>query len=209
MISARFLLPLIIGLLLAAVPTVRHGYFTFQADAPGITDAALPSTVAGIPGAPRVRQAAWVRNAYGADSWAERAYESPGRAITLFVARGFDMKKLYHHPELGVLRGRSFQPLHHATLPGGAGEPVYVLPAAEARGESAVYALVYESRWVANPYVLQLSSALSTLWTGRRPLTLVLASGTVLTDQGQPSRDVADLLRAAVRGLAGKPPSPS
>ena len=62
-------------------------------------------------------------------------------------------------------------------------------------------ALIHEGRWVGNPYVLQLSSAVTTLWTGPRPLTLVFAYGPVLAD-GQPSAFTAELLRTAVRTLS-------
>ena len=139
-----------------------------------------------------------MKDTYAADSWAERTYDAPGSGdVSLFVARGFDLKKLYHHPELGVLRGRSFEAQRSTVVDG---RPVHVLQNAT-DGESAVYALVYEGDWIGNPYLLQASSALTSLWTGPRPLTLVFAYGAVLQD-GQPTPFVTEVLRSSVQRLS-------
>lgn len=202
MISRRYAAPLMGCLLLALVPTVLHGYLRRSHAIARITDASLPSAVADVAGEPRTRTGGWIADTYGVESWAERTYPRAGQGeVGLFVTRGFDMKKLYHHPELGVLRGNVFAAQQTQALPGGGdGEWVHVLRH-ESAGPSVVYALVYDGRWVANPYRLQLSSALTSLWTGPRPLLLVFAYGDVLTD-GRPSPFTADLLRAAVARLA-------
>lgn len=194
MIGGRHLTALLLLLGLALVPTILHGYLGFVGTAAPVLAENLPP---GSRPAESRRSAAWLTETYAVESWAERAYDLPGhRPVTLFVARGFDLKKLYHHPELGVLRGRSFHPHRSALIDG---QPVHVLRNLTG-AESAVYALVYEDRWIGNPYVLQVSSAVTALWTGRRPLTLVFAYGDVLRGE-QPSPEVAQLLRDSVSRL--------
>ena len=201
MISRRFAVPLLVALAVALLPTVQHGYVGRTPAVDKITDASLPVAVDGVTGTPKVRTGGWMTSTYGADSWAERTYDTPGPGeVSLFVARGFDLKKLYHHPELGVLRGRSFDALRSAVVDG---RPVYVLENAT-DGESAVYALVYEGDWIGNPYVLQASSALTSLWTGPRPLTLVFVYGAVLND-GQPTRFATEVLRHSALRLSSPP----
>jgi hypothetical protein len=199
-ISRRWLVALAALLAVVLLPTIRHGYLGYVEPTAKISAASLPSALAGARGVRRSEPPTWMPETYSEDSWAEQSYDVAGvGTVTLFVARGYDLKKLYHHPELGVLRGRSFQPLRHETLAGG-DEAVYVLENLTGEGESAVYALVYDGRWVGNPYMLQLSSALTSVWSARRPLTLVFAYGRILAD-GKPLPVVADLLRAAVRGM--------
>lgn len=197
MISRRYALPLLVVLAVALLPTVQHGYLGYTAESAKVTQESLPAAVAGISGAPRVRTGGWMTSTYAADSWAERTYAPAAqRQVSLFVARGFDLKKLYHHPELGVLRGNSFQPLRTAEVDG---RPVHVLQNV-GDGDSAVYALIYEDEWVGNPYWLQASSAVTSLWTGRRPLTLVFAYGDVL-EGGAPTKLAGELLVRAASGL--------
>lgn len=201
MISRRHLVALLVILGVALAPTVPHGYIGRVTQAPKVVEGSLPSAVGGVTGTPKIRTGGWMKDTYGADSWAERTYQPAGQGeVGLFVARGFDMKKLYHHPELGVLRGRSFEPQRIKVLEGDGKEIVHVLRNLST-SESAVYALLYEDRWVGNPYLLQLSSAFSTLWTGQRPITLVFAYGHVLAD-GEPSPFTTELLRTAVQQLA-------
>ncbi len=200
MISGRYAVPLVVLLLGALLPTVRHSYLGHIEVAPAVTEALVPVVVAGVTGVPHTLPASGMVGAYDAQSWAERVYQAPGGGrVSLFVVRGFDHKKLYHHPELGVLRGRTFGPLRKGVLTGQRAQPIYLLQNATS-GESAVYALLYGDQWVADPYVHQVASALGTLWTGRRPLTLLFAYGDVLVN-GQPTPFVNDLLRAAAAAL--------
>lgn len=200
MISRRYVGALMAVLVLALGATLRGSYFPPTGDWAPLTAQQLPADVAGVRGVEKVRTGGWIAETYGAQSWAERTYAVGGDEVGVFVVRSFDMKKLYHHPELGVLRGNTFQPGHALTL-GDASQTVHVLQNTTS-GASAVYALVHDGAWIGNPYRLQVSSALTSLWTGRRPLTLVFVYGPVLAD-GVPTPFAADLLRAAVRGVNG------
>ena len=199
MISRKHLVALSALLALALLPTLRHGYLGYVEAAPKVTAASLPAEVAGTRGVATTTPPVWMPDTFSEDSWAEKTYDVSGVGkVTLVVARGYDLKKLYHHPEIGVLRGRSFEPARRATLAGG--EPVYVLVNRSDERESAVYALVYDNAWVGNPYLLQMSSAFTSIWARRRPLTLVFVHGPVLKD-GEPTAAVTELLHATARGL--------
>jgi hypothetical protein len=142
-----------------------------------------------------------MRATFGADSWAERAYDVPGHGrLTVFAASGSDLKKLYHHPELGVLHGRSFDRVRLLSLDDDPARPMHVLQNSTA-GDSAIYALVYDGEWVANPYWLQASSAVSSLWRGRRPLTLVMVYGPGVLENGLPVEAARLALAEAVRQI--------
>ena len=187
-VSGRYLAALLAVLLVALVPTVRHGYVSTLAAAPSVTAASVPATFEGAPGATRERPAAWIAETYGADSWVERTYDVAGTGqVRIFVARGYDLKKLYHHPELGILHGVSLTPAGTVPLDGHPERRVHVLRGDGVGGASALYALVYRGAWIADPYRLQLSSALSTLWAARHPLTLILVSGAVVDGEGRPT----------------------
>ena len=91
-------------LALALVPTIVHSYVGFRAfDGKRSRDVA--SQLAGLQGVDTGRRAAWVIDNFGTDDFIERRY---GADVTLFVARSYDPKRLYHHPELGVAYGRRF-----------------------------------------------------------------------------------------------------
>ena len=187
-ISGRYLGALVAVLLVALVPTVRHGYVSTVAAAPSVTAASMPASFDGAPGAIRLRPAAWIADTYGAESWAERTYDVSGRGqVRIFVARGYDLKKLYHHPELGILHGVTVVSAGTAPLEGHPDRLVHVLRAERAGQTSALYGLVYRGAWIADPYRLQLSSALSSLWDARHPLTLIFVAGAVADDEGRPT----------------------
>jgi len=187
-ISGKYLGALLAVLLVALVPTVRHGYVSTVAAAPSVTPDSVPANLEGVPGATRERPAAWIADTYGADSWAERTYDVGGHGqVRIFVARGYDLKKLYHHPELGILHGVSLVSAGAVPLEGHPDRRVHVLRSDRPGETSALYALVYRGAWIADPYRLQLSSALSSLWDARHPLTLILVAGAVADIDGKPT----------------------
>lgn len=199
MISRRYVVALATMLALALVPTLRHGYLGYVEAAPKVTGASLPAALVGAPGIVRTTPPVWMPDTFSEDSWAETSYDVSGVGrLTLVVARGYDLKKLYHHPELGVLRGHNFERVRHTALT--SGDPVFVLENGADLQHSAVYALIYDNVWIGNPYLLQASSAVTSLWARRRPLTLVFVYGPVLKD-GEPTAAVTELLRTTVRGL--------
>lgn len=175
MISRRFVVPVCVLLAVACVPTVIHSYLG-AVDDDGLRTAAVPTAFNGYTSAPTRRPPGWASGIFASQDWLERNYGSAkGESIRLFVARSHDAKKLYHHPELAVLRGHDFARARPATLRiGEESAPVFVLDATDRPGV-AVYALLYDDRYVADPLKFQLESALKLLFSERKAMTLFLA----------------------------------
>ena len=93
--------------------------------------------------------------------------------MTVLAVRSYDMKRLYHHPELAVT-DHEYETGHVIQVEqDGVPVDVHVLPGMN-KGMAA-YALVYRGATVASPYLFQLTVAPDLLLGGQRPLTLVFA----------------------------------
>jgi hypothetical protein len=197
MTSTRFAVPVLLLVLAAAIPTAIHGYAGYLVH-DGRSARDLPMALADRYGreSERRRDPAWIRETYGSDDWIEREYIRFGEApLTLFVARTYDLKKVYHHPELGVLRGRDFQ-RREVVRVGPADAPLFVLRSESGSG-LALYALLYDDAPVADPIRVQIRSVLTSLVGGRRAMTLFM----VFDPQG-PSNQPIDGSPAAMLLLA-------
>lgn len=160
---------------LALTPTVMHSYLGLRAE-DGYT-AAVPTTLAGLTSRPTDRQAAWVLRTLDSSDWSERHYRKPGGGdITLFIARSYDGKRLYHHPELAVAYGNDLRGAGIVRLPNRDAMPIHVLRGPTELGKGlAVYALLYERAFIDNPYVFELRRAGALLFSPRQPVTLLFA----------------------------------
>lgn len=176
MISPRYA-GFVAGVLaLALVPTVIHSYRSATVS-DGLTTAAVPQVLDGSGSSATARRAAWVENNFASTDWIERVYRVGRADVTVFVGRSYDAKRLYHHPELALLRGS-------VTTPAGVGRaaarpdvPLHLLKTARGGGEGiAVYALLYDGRFIEDPIRFQLRTSVELLFTGRKPLTLFMAS---------------------------------
>lgn len=209
MISMRYAKLTVALLTLALVPTLlaaRPGAAVVET--PPVGDV-LPHVLADRSSVVTDRRASSVQRVFASDDWVERRYSAPGqRDVTLLVARTYDMKRVYHHPELAVVRGVEFPRARLVELPspaGGSPLDVHVLEA-ERQGLAA-YALLYRGETVARPFLFQVLVAPDLLLRGRRPMTLVFA----LDRQHVPgltSVEESPLMRVlaeAVAGLQGPP----
>ena len=160
---------------LALTPTVMHSYLGLRTD-DGYT-AAVPTTLAGLTSRPSDRQAAWVLRTLDSSHCSERHYRKPaGGDITLFIARSYDGKRLYHHPELAIAYGHDLRDGGTVRLQTPADMTVRVLRGPTELGTGlAVYALLYEREFIDNPYVFELRRAGALLFSPRQPLTLFFA----------------------------------
>ncbi len=104
MISTRYLHTIGGIFALALIPTVMHTYVGMSHE-DGRTTGAIAHQLAGFEGVATSRSPAWVKNVYESDDFIERRY---GGDVTLFVARSYDLKALYHHPELAIAHGLSY-----------------------------------------------------------------------------------------------------
>jgi len=187
-ISRRFTGPVTLLLGLALVPTITHSYIGARADDGRVTGAIRP-TLGGFVSEPTDRRAAWVAKNFDSDDWIERRYTgTDGSSVLLFVARSFDLKRLYHHPELAVLYGHDFDDGGVVGLPDMPAVLVRQLNRRAAGGGTpAAYALFYDGSFVENPITLQLRTSLALVVGPRKPITLFM----VLDEKAPPGAPFA------------------
>ena len=175
-LSPRYTTATLVLLALALVPTVLTSYVrTEVTEQPPLRDV-LPETLDGRTSVPTNRRATTIKREFDSDDWVEREYSAIGEpSVRVLLVRSYDMKRLYHHPELAVSEA-DYRASELLTVPTDAGPiDVHVLPPAEGRTGLAAYALLYRGRTVARPLLFQLAVAPDLLLLGRRPMTLVFA----------------------------------
>jgi hypothetical protein len=170
MISARHAPAVTVLLALALIPTVRNTYVDAHIT-DGRTTQAIPMTLAGQFGAPTERGTAWAKTSLAAEDAIERRY---GGDTTLFVARSFDAKQLYHHPELAVAYGRSYL---SSGIRNAAARPEVPIHWLKGENAWALYVLEYGDTFVADPIRFELRRAVTSVVQPREPMTLFFVHG--------------------------------
>lgn len=195
MISRKYLPHLVALLAVALIPTLIHQYLGLEED-DGLQANAIPKRLAGYSAQSTERRRAWGEAVFGSHDWFERNYERDGRTLRLFVGRGYDQKRLYHHPEIGLSRGIDLEPETIVSLDGGMS--VHLLR--EKDGEGAVaYVLLYDGRSIVDPVANQIRNALWQLFHPRRPMTLFYVADPYLRkSESFEESEAARLLRAAI-----------
>jgi hypothetical protein len=120
--------------------------------------------------------------------------------MTLFVARSYDAKGLYHHPELGVAHGDAYGRATVIRTPDRPEIPVFRLQAED--GKESVYALLYGEGFLENPMRFQLRNSVELLVRPRSPMTLFFVRQTS-TSAGRVSPE--SLLLAAIDSFRAQP----
>ena len=186
MMSSRYAPVVTILLALALIPTVRNTYVDAH-----VTDGRLlqsiPMSLAGRYGNATERGTSWAKTSLEAEDAIERRY---GSDVTLFAARSFDAKQLYHHPELAVAYGRSYSVSGVRPAATRPQIPVHWLTGKDVW---AVYVLSYGDDYVSDPVRFELRRAFISLVTPRQPMTLFFAHG-----RGQAPADADALLLEAI-----------
>jgi hypothetical protein len=174
MINPRYAAAVAVLLAVALVPTVIHSYRGAHAD-DGWRTTRLPETLADARSTPTGRRPGWVRETFATDDWIERTFRINGVETTLFVARSYDPKRLYHHPELALLRGTQTTPAGVTTSRARPDLPLHLVETerAGARG-IAVYALHYDETYVDDPLLFQLRTSIELLVSRRKPMTIFM-----------------------------------
>ncbi len=201
-LSPRYTTATLVLLALALVPTVLTSYVrTEVTEQPPLRDV-LPETLDGRTSVPTNRRAATIKREFDSDDWVEREYSAIGEpSVRVLLVRSYDMKRLYHHPELAVSEA-DYRPSELVTVPADDGAiDVHVLPPAEGRSGLAAYALLYRGRTVARPLLFQLTVAPDLLLLGRRPMTLVFAEQGAAALDTAPSLDESHAARAVVHAV--------
>lgn len=173
MISSRYAPAVCVLVALALVPTLLHSYaHTVAKD--GLTTANIPLSLNGAPSTPTEHDAAWGRRRFDAFDWTERRYRLEDGEVLLTVLRSYDLKKLYHHPELDVAYGAGYLRYHVERLDSRRDLPLHVLSDLEQQA-TAVYALHYEDGFVEDPIAFQVRTAGELLFSPRHAMTLLFA----------------------------------
>lgn len=175
MISPRFALPVALMLAVALVPTVIHSYIGLLED-DGISVAAIPEAIGTYSSEPGKRSAQWVKEVFDAEDWSDRIYRDPnGNKVRLFVARSYDHKRLYHHPELALSYGQRLESVGVKLLANEQQVAVHLLRDPEGPA-GAAYVLVYDGATVKSPVKHQIIDSLNLLLNGRKQMTIFYAA---------------------------------
>lgn len=185
MISTRFVPALCIVVAIALVPTLIHSY-AGAVVRDGRTTSSIDASLAGFVSAPSSRDAGWGARRFNSDDWFERRYLSGNDEVLLTVIRSYDLKRLYHHPELDVAYGAGFLRHEVRRFAADPAIPVHVLYSDVQGGSVAVYALHYDDGFVEDPLLFQLRSAGELLIGGRRPMTLIFARAMAASREADP-----------------------
>jgi hypothetical protein len=144
----------------------------------GLTTKAISPVLDGMTSTDSGRRANWPPTIMGTDDWIERVYHAGADGdVIIFVGRSYDPKRLYHHPELALLRGTE-------TTPAGVGHtkarpdiPLHLLRTEKGgRSGIGVFALLYDGRFIENPVWFQIRTAAENVIAQRKPMTLFFAS---------------------------------
>lgn len=205
--SVRFGLPVALVLLLALLPTAIHSYVGLRIE-DGLLTSAIPETLAGFYSTKTTRNATWGERRFSSQDWIERTYHSSGTDVRLAVVRSFDLKKLYHHPELAVAYGVDLRPTGIQRLDSDAGPVLlHTFESAASPRQVVMYGLMYDRQFIEDPVWFQLRTAGTLLVGGRRQMTMFFVHqpdvrGTVAWDQTA----AATVVRAAIEAFAQQAP---
>jgi hypothetical protein len=201
-LSSRFAIALAVLLGLALIPTLIHSYGNSR-ESDGLSTTSIPANLVGFSSVPSGRGPNWGAKEFDSTDWIERNYVNGGDDVRLTVIRSYDLKTLYHHPELAVAYGgrygSSFARHEVRRLTQRPDVPVHVLFPSPSAQALALYVLHYDGKFVADPIWFQLRTSLELLLSRRRPMTLFFAHDLSAPDGIEPDTLPASaLLFAAI-----------
>ena len=206
MISSRHAPALCIALALALVPTVIHTYSGATND-DGRRTGIIPTSLADIPFVATDRPSSWGQRVFESDDWFERQAAPPGKRMTLTVVRSYDLKRLYHHPELTLAYGTGFVREETVRLTNRAEIPVRVLYTTQGN-TVAVSAIHYGNDFVENPILFQVRIAGELLFSARKAMTLFFVQQQGAANGAVGQLDATRVLFAAIDRFLSQRSSP-
>jgi len=207
MISTRHAASVALLLALALVPTAIHSYWGVVA-VDGLRTTGVPEVLDGMSSTPTARRTPWVVSNFQSEDWIERTYRAGAEDVVLFAGRSYDPKRLYHHPELALLRGYETSPVGTTYAPGHPEIPLHVVTTQKAdRRGVALYALLYDGRFIDNAVTFQLKTSAELLVSGRKPMTLFMASDLAGTPDRAAESPAARVLLAAIAAFEAQTPA--
>ena len=207
MLSSRYAPAVCLALLVVLVPTIIHSYAGVVVT-DGHSTASIPATLSSYTGTPTRRGTDWGKDHFDSDDWFERQYTTAGDSVVLTVVRSYDLKALYHHPELAVAYRFANFDTHTTETPADRPDmPVHVLTSEESRAVG-LYVLLYDGRFVADPIRFQLRTAGELLFSGRKPMTLFFVRDDAAASGLPITLPAAKLLFDAVDRFVAPPAAP-
>jgi exosortase len=180
--STRYAWPMLAMCALALVPVGVNSYAQRRVDVCTHPEALLMGTGISDP-ALRDERDRLLRERFAAEEWREGSVPATGDRPRLdyTIIRTYDPKRAYYRPEWRLLKDEPFDKrvievdTEQGTI------PVHVPVYAAQRGTQLVvaYLIVYQGEPVADPYINQLRSAASQMFSGASPMTLYIASARV------------------------------
>jgi hypothetical protein len=198
MIRPRHAAALLTLLLLALVPTIIHSYIGVVSD-DGWKAAAIPTNLAGYTAGSDRRDPTWGARRFDSDNWIARRYTRGADEIVLTVVRSYDLKSVYHHPELAIAYDTPFTTSTVERL-GAKQIPLHVLKSGNALG---LYVLHYDGRFVADPIWFQLRTAGELLFSSRKVMTLFFVQDPVADTSVIEETGALQVLLASINQLTG------
>jgi len=200
MISTRYLTLTCILLALALIPTTIHIYINAKFN-DGRSVKNISTTLNSFSSVPTNRNDSWGEDIFGSSDWFERIYQKGVKnTIRLFAARGYDHKRLYHHPELALSYAKSLHKIAQHNLPNHNKTPVHVF-SNDDNSLLVAYILLYDNEFIANPINHQLSESIRLLFNSRKLMTLFYASETIIPGTQFEQSDLAPLLSLAIQSF--------
>jgi hypothetical protein len=166
MISSRYVPAVCVLLALALVPTAIHSYAAVVVS-DNLRTESIPVALGEFASTPSGRDAGWGGRRFESPDWFERKYVSASDELLLTVLRSYNLKLLYHHPELDVAYGTAFLRQETRRFEAHPEIPIHVLYSDVDGGSIAAYALHYDGQFVDDPMWFQLRSATELLFSGR------------------------------------------
>ena len=208
MIALRYAPAVCVVLALALVPTLIHSYAGLVVE-DGRRTSSVGSTLAGFSSTQSDRRENWGRRLFEAADWSERRYVSGLDEVMLTIIRSYDLKSLYHHPELAVAYGTNFTRNRVDYLGPRGDVPVHVLEDDDPTGPVGLYVLHYGDAFITDPIWFQIRTSGELLVGGRQQMTLFFARG-MRRRAGQPVADLpwTPVLFEAIQQFTGAPAHP-
>lgn len=195
MITTRYAIPVCILLALALIPTTIHSYVNSELS-DGKFVQKIPKSLGGFTSTSTNRNPKYGMGYFLSTDWFERNYHIKNKSVRLFIARSYDHKRLYHHPELALSYAQSLPIKSIENLPNHPNISVHVL--SDGKGLRAAYVLLYDNTSITNPIKHQLTDSLRLLVNSRKPITLFYTSQSNLL----PSSEFKESEAAALLSLA-------
>jgi len=185
-------------LVVALIPTIIHSYIGAKEN-DGKYVKNIPITLNNINSTPSNRNAGWGMYTFSSFDWIERNYhDNQNKTLKLFIARSYDYKSLYHHPELAISYSYHIDSKKTIELKSMPKVPVFTL-SSENNSIVIAYALLHDNKFLSSPIKHQLINSVKSIFSSSKPMTLFYVSQTNLPSNFKlEGSSLASILTAAI-----------